>query len=821
MSDFSQEFRYGLRQVRRSPGFFAIATLLIAIGIAATTQIFTLVDALLLRPLPVRDPHNLVQLLEQQPKRPAEPYFDYRFYRQLARSSSTLFKIVGQIDTTRALERRGVAERIHTVAVTESFFSDLGVVPLLGRVPGSGDDHVAVLSYAYWSRSFGRDPKVLGQVVRLQGHGYTIVGVTPEAFTGTTVDSSPDLWMPYANLPEFSRTPTHNLDHYAIEIIARLRPGVSEAQAQQEAAAFWNRYMQEAALSNPSDYKGLKRGRLEVHSIAHGVSPIRAQSKTALLLLLAGTGLLLLMVCANVAGLLLSRATARERETAVRAALGASRGRILRQWLVESSLLTAAGGCAGVLIAYATMPILMRWMPPAHGMGFDPAEIRTLALNLSLDFRVAAFSLAVCVLTAVFCGVAPAWRSSRLDITMALKSTIGDRRNRLFQSMLSGFQVALCTTLLISAGLIIRSLSNLRTSDAGFDRDHVTVFSIDPYVRGYDSQTNWSFQQRLMNGVTNLTGVESAALADRGLMRGIGLGNSVVFPGQRGEGIINTSVNSVSPDYFAVMGIHVLAGRNFGPSDMAEEGTVAKVIVNEAFVRRFLNGRDPLGKEFGTGQRFVKPEYEIIGVVNDTKYRSLREVPPPIFYYDGFGPKAYPDRFILHVRSHGDPNDVIEPVRQLLRSIDPELPLFQVSTLSEEVDQSLWQEHLLAVLTSCFGAFALSLSAIGLYGILAYFVARRQREIGLRMALGANSRDVIWLVVRRVIPILGMGVLAGAALSSLATAWVRSFLYDVQPFDLVANIAAILLLVVIGIGGAAVPAFRAMRLDPSSTLRQE
>lgn len=456
------------------------------------------------------------------------PYFDYRFYQQLARSSSTLFKTVGQIDTTRALERSGLAERIHAVAVTESFFSDLGVVPLLGRLPGAGDNHVAALSHAYWSRSFGRDPKVLGQVLGLQGHPYTIVGVTPEAFTGTTVDSSPDLWMPYANLLDFSRTPNPNLDRYGIEIVTRLRPGVSEAQAQQEAAAFWNRYMQEAALSNPSNYQGLKRGRLEVQSIAYGLSPIRTQSKTALLLLLAGTGLLLLMVCANVGGLLLSRATARERETAVRVALGASRGRILRQWLMESLLLTVTGGCAGVTIAYAGMPILMSWMPPAHGIGFDPAEIRTLTLHFSLDFRVAAFSLAVCVLTTVFCALAPAWRSSRSDINMALKSAIGDRRNRLFQSVLSGFQVALCTTLLISAGLIIRSLSNLRASDAGFDPDRVTVFSTHPHVRGYDSQRTWSLQQRLMNGARNLRGAEGAALANRALMRGVGLGNSVV-----------------------------------------------------------------------------------------------------------------------------------------------------------------------------------------------------------------------------------------------------------------------------------------------------
>ena len=269
------------------------------------------------------------------------------------------------------------------------------------------------------------------------------------------------------------------------------------------------------------------------------------------------------------------------------------------------------------------------------------------------------------------------------------------------------------------------------------------------------------------------------------------------------------------------MGIHLLMGRNFGLSDQVEEGKPDKVIVNEAFVQKFLNGRNPLGAKFDTGRQFVKPEHEIIGVVNDTKYRSLHEVPPPIYYLYGFGPNAYPDAFILHIRSHGDPHAIVEPVRRVLRSIDPEVPIYQTATLSEEIDQSLWQERLLVALTSCFGVFALSLSAIGVYGILVYFVARRQQEIGLRMALGANSRHVIWLVVRRVVPILSLGILAGMGMSALAGAWVRSLLYGVPPIDPMTNITAILLLLTIGLGGAVIPALRALRVDPSSTLRQE
>ena len=373
----------------------------------------------------------------------------------------------------------------------------------------------------------------------------------------------------------------------------------------------------------------------------------------------------------------------------------------------------------------------------------------------------------------------------------------------------------------MSAGLMTRSLSNLRNLDTGFNRDHVVIFSVDPHFRGYDSQQSWSLQQRLVEGARTLPGVESAALAGRALMRGIGLGSAIVFPGQRGDGIINTSMNAVGPEYFDVMGMHVLSGRDFAASDAMKDGTLAHVIVNEAFVRKFFNGQSPIGKQFATGKVFEKPQYEIVGVVNDTTYRSLREIPPPIYYEYGFGPTRYPNTFILHVRTHGDPRAIIQPMRQLLQSIDSTLPFYQVATLSEEIDRSLWQERLLVVLTSSFGVFALTLSAIGLYGILAYFVSARRREIGLRMALGARSSQVIWLVSRRVAPALATGIIAGAILSLLTGTWIGSLLYGVQPFDAVSTGAALLLLVAVGIGASAAPAFRAFRTDPASTLRQE
>jgi predicted permease len=808
-----------LRQIRQSPGFFIVAKLLLSLGIAATTLIFTLVDALLLKPLPVRDPQDLVQLFELQQKRPAEPYFDYRFYKQLVAGSSTLFDIAGEAEVTRSLERHDTAERVHVVAVTENFFTDLGISPALGRLLRSGDDHLAVLSNSLWSNTFERDPNVIGQVVRLQGHPFTVIGVAPENFTGTTLDSSPDLWMPLANQLDFATRQNPTLDNYFVEIIARLKPGISQAQAQSETGALWNRYLQETATAD--DLRSLKRGRFSLQSIAHGVSPLRGQAKNALTLLQSGTGLLLLMVCANVGGLFLARATKRERDTAIRIALGASRRRIFRQWVSESLVVSGTAGAAGLFLSWPGVPFLMRWLPPAHGIGFDPAENRALALRPHLDLRIAAFTVGLCLLTALLCALAPGWRSSQRDIHETLTSSREGRRNNFFQTVLCGFQVALCTMLLVSAGLILHSLRNLRSANTGFDREHISLFSIDPHVRGYDKQKTWLLEQQILNSVKSVPGVEGAALAYRGLMHGIGLGTSVVFPGETGTGVINTSTNDVSPDYFDVMRIPLLEGRQFHASDTADDTKTENVIVNETFVRTFLNGKNPLGAQFDTGQRFTKPRYNVIGVAGNTKYRSLRELPPPIVYMPGFGPNSYPDTFILHVRSSGDPHAVLQPVRELLRSIDPTLPIYQVGTLSEDIDRSLWQERLLVVLTSCFGVFALALSGIGLYGILAYFVARREREIGVRMALGAGARRVVKLVVGQVAPTLLAGGFAGVLFAWLARKWVETVLYEVQPFDGFTTLGVVLLLVVMGLAGTVGPIWRALRLDPASVLRAE
>ncbi len=826
MTTLLQDLRYSFRQIRRSPGFFAAAVLLIALGVAANTLIFTLVEAVLLRPLPVRDPQNLVQLFELRPRLPAYPVFDYGLLRQIAAQSSTVTDVIGQLEDVEPLERGGVIERIHSQRVTDDFFRLLGVPATLGRVLGDGDDNVAVLSYGYWARSFGSDPGALGQTIRIQGHAFRIVGVASARFVGTTVDSGPDLWVPMRSTRYFSADPNRpanpnfDMNEASMEILARLRPGIELARAQAEVSALWSRYNQQNMPRDAQQRQVEAESRMENRSIARVRSPLRDQSSSALALLMAGTGLLLLMVSANVGGLLLARASAREKETAVRLAIGASRWQIARLCFTESLILAAAGGVLGTLAAYATLPLLMGWLPPARGIGLDLTEIRVRALELHPNWKVAAFGADVCALAAVLPAIVPAWRSSRRDLWTALKITAGDAALRRFESALCGVQIALCTLLLVFAGLVTRTLSNLRNADKGIDPAHIAIFSIDPVIARYTSAQAFTLRKRLLEGAQALPGVDAAAIANYPLMRGIGWGGWAIFPDRPPEGALNTSRNMVTRVYFETLGIRVVSGRSFNSTDSLARKP-APVVVNQAFVRKFYPGRNPLGQVFAQGRRWVAPEFEIIGVVNDTKYRSMREVPPPIYYSEGPGPDEFPGSFVLHVRAHGDPRALIPSIRQLLASIDPRLPLYEVATLTEEIDRSLWQERLLVALASCFGAFAVMLSAIGLYGILAYFVASRRREIGLRMALGAEPVHVGRLLARQLMPTLIVGLAGGAALSLAAGTWVRGVLYDVSGFDARSIVTALVTVLAVAIASAASPALRAVRVDPASTLRQE
>jgi predicted permease len=825
LDDLLRDIKYTWRQIQRSHGFFAPAVLLIALGIAVNTQIFALVDAVLLRPLPVRDPGSLVQLFLLTPGRPADPYFEYGFLRRIREHSSTLTGVVGQIELTAPSEHKGLVERVHPHAVTGDYFESLGVSPVPGRSLTSGDEQEAVLSYAFWQRSFGADPKAIGETLHLFNKLFSIVGVAPKSFTGTVIDSSADLWIPQRSSWNLADYPDRKIDDSFIdgtgmEIIGRLRPGVTLAQAQAEASGARNRYLGEIKRDTSQDLET----RLEVRSIAHGTSPFRDQASTALWMLLAGAVLLLLMVAANVGSLLLARASAREKETALMLALGASRSRIARLWVTESLILALGGGVLGIWVAWQSLPLWLRWLPPARGIGMDPSEIRVRALDLHPDLRVAAFGISVCVLVALLAGLAPAWRSARSDLWTALKAGIGDVRHRRLQSFLCALQVALCTLLLIFATLMARTLSQLRATNMGFEPLHVAIFTVDPNSARYTKEQDESLQRRLLDGAKALPGVEATAIARRALMRGIGLGVVAIFPGRPSGARLNSSINEVSPGYFETMGIGILSGHGFDSSDLTAvpKGKLTHVVVNQAFVRRFFPDGRAIGQVFATGRTWLGPAYEIIAVVKDTKYRSLREVPPATIYLPAvIGPRPFLNPFVLHVRTRGDPGETIPAVRKLLASIDSRLSFYEVATLAEEIDRSLWQERMLVALASAFGVFAVVLAGIGLYGILAYYVAGRRGEMGMRIALGALPADIGRLLLKQLVPTIVIGLGAGIALSLAAGTSVKSLLYDVAPYDPRAAAAALGTMLLIVFVAMAVPTWRVLRIDPASALRQE
>jgi len=824
MEHLAQDLRYALRQIGRAPTTFASAVLLIALGVAASTQVFAFVEAVLLRNLPVRDPQSLVQLFEIHPRIPARTFFRSILLRLIREQSSTITSVVGQIEWTAPVEHGVIRERAHPHAVTDDYFSALGVPAALGRVIAGEDEQVAVLSHAYWSRVFGGDPKVLGQTIRIYDRPFTIIGVAARDFAGTMIDSSADLWFPQRGSYNLEGNPGVRIDddyreNSFTEILGRLRPGVSISQAQAEMVVLFSRYNQELIRRKLEDKAFLQEGRLEVRSIVRGTSPLRQQSSTALWLLLVGTGLVLAMVCANIGGLLLAKASAREKETAVRLAIGASRGRIARMWFIESLLLAVTGGLVGTLVAYSSLPLLTRWLPPARGIGFDPAELRIRALDLSPDLRVLAFSIGVCALVAVLSALAPVWRLSQRDLWTALKIGMGEARHRRFQSAMCSMQVALCIVLLVFAGWMIRSLSVLRATDTGVAASAISIFSLDPANARYTKEAIVSYKRRLIDSVKALPDVENAAIAERALMRGIGYGKFAIFPDRPPEGHLNTSLNVVSPEYFDTMGMHFSAGGGFDASTLQRKP--APVVINQEFARHFFPNRDPIGQVFATGRKWVAPEFQITGVVNDTKYRSLREVPPPIYYVPDFGSLEETDTFILHVRARGDPRAVISDVQKLAASIDPRVFLYETATLTEEIDRSLWQERMLVAMAGAFGFFAMVLTAIGLYGVLAYFVTVRRREIGLRMALGATPVQIGRFLTRPLAATVGIGLVLGGALAFAASRWAQSLFYGIGPFDALSVGAALGLVAAMTCAASAPPCWRAIRLDPSQSLREE
>ena len=815
------DLRIAWRMLSRSRGFTLAAAGLLAAGIGVTTLIFSAVDAILLRPLPVRHPEQLVRFVQRVPRAGTVSRIPISIYQALHDRSTTFSAVFGEFAIDAAMSEPPPADRIRIHLCTPQFFDALGVHAALGRTLTSEDaednpgDPPAVLSYAFWQHRFNGDPNAIGKTIRLHGNLFVIVGVTPREFNGFAADTAPDVRVPLRTLSLITADLGPQGEYAYVDLGGRLKPDIALAQAQAESQAIWR-----AALDNLDEKH--RAGTydvsypLELVSLEHGFSILRDRYGAALKFLIACSTFLLLMVCTNVAGLLLGRSALRRQEIAVRLAVGATRARLVGQMLVESSLLAALGAVGGVAIAAVLTPLLARLLPPIRDLYTTRL---TLSLGIGIDRRVLLFSLAVSVATVFLFGLAPAVAASRTNLDSILR---GGRSSPLWRGRqaLILVQVTLCTLLLAGAGLLIRTFDELHNLNPGFDPDHVVTFTIDPLASGYQQEQGITFAHDLTTRIREIPGVAAVGTAEVGVMRDRGVGATIAPVGRSPSraDFLATGMNGVSPDYFETMGMRLLSGRIFTATEDFKIRPL-NAVVNQAFVRRFFPDEEPLGKRFGATapDQLADAGFQIVGVVNDAKYRSLRQpVIPMVYTLD-----QYRGALIVHVRTRVKPEEVIQPVRQAIASLDRAMPIVEIDTLAEEVDASSSGERLTAILGSIFAVLAVLLSAAGIYGLLAYAVAQRQREIGIRMALGATPGNIRELIGRQALAMVVLGVIAGLTAARTAGPLIAALLYGVTTADVRSLAGAALVSLAMAAVAAAIPAARAMRINPAAALRDD
>jgi predicted permease len=792
----THDLRYAVRTLRRSPGFAIAVILCLSLGIGANTAIFSLLDAALLRPLPVGNPDELVVV--QTPGAGARrsssfSYPSFDFMRERVRSAAEIFAY-GRLSIN--LSASGVTDGASGLLVSRNYFPALRVQPVKGRAFAADDDAVVVLTDRYWRARFNADESVVGRVMTLNGVPFAIVGVAPRGFFGTVVGDAPDLFVPLDLRDRLSDSGPRlaQQNSFWLTVMARLAPGVTRQQAEAEISARHQEYVQQIGGTVSAGLRRfLEQRRIVLAPGARGDSGIGREFEVPLFVLMAAVCMVLLIGCANIATLLLTRGTARGREMAVRLAIGATRGRLVRQLLTESAVLSAVGGGLGLLLGVWSANSLT-------------AFLADRVLEVSLDGRVLGFTIVTSVAAAVLFAVAPALRATRIDLT--LKSTGPSRRAGLGRLLVPA-QVALSLTLLMGAGLFIRTLGNLRALDRGFQGDDVVIATLNPGLSRYTPERAKAFFDELLEHASRLPGVTAATVADAPLLSG------TYIDGLGVEGKdVEAALRLVGPRFFETMGIGIRAGRDFSPADSAQSQRV--VIVTESIARRYLAGRDPIGARVSVdGAKNV----EIIGVIADTKYQGLREATMNVVYLPIQQARSVDTERTLHVRTTNI-GATVPALRQLIGSIDGSLPS-RVRPFSTVVDANLARERLIATLSSCFAGLALLLTSIGLYGVIAHGVQLRTREIGIRMSLGARQGVVLWTVLRESLALVVPGLCLGGVLSFWLLRLVTAQLFDISPADPLTAAAATALLVGVAALAGYVPARRASRLDPAVALRHE
>src|SRR5216683_838741 len=812
METLWQDLRHSVRMLLKRPGFTFTVVITLALGIGANATIFTWTKAVLLAPLPgIERPDQLVEIWGATRHNSAlsTSYLDYLDFRD---RNSALSGLIAHQVLTMNLGRGDKPERVRGAVVSGNYFEVLGVKALIGRTFAPEEDRtpnshpVAVIGYGLWQRRFGSEPHAIGQKITLNEHDFTIIGVAPKNFASPFAGLALDVWTPvmmkdYVARPHFSLT---DRSSRWLMVMGRLKPGATVPQAQANIAAIASHLEKEYPQTN-------ERMGVAVYSVLQSPFSLKQDMRPALAILMAAVAVVLLIACANVANLLLARAASRRKEIAVRLALGGSRGRLVRQMLTESFVLASLGAALGLAVAFWTARSLAAFLPPyASRVTFDTRP----------DVVVFAFTLGLTVITTLLFGLAPTLHASKQDLVTAMKDNTsmvgrGPRKVSLRHALVIT-QVALSMVALISAGLFVRSLREAYKADPGFDPHGVLLASFDPFLSGYDESRGREFYRRLVERVRMLPGIQSATLARRLPFTGDGIAfASVAIDGYAPAKDEDMRLNyeTVGPQYFQTMRIPLAHGRDFDERD--QDGAPGVVIINETMARRYWPAGDALGRRI----KLTKDWLEIVGIAKDVKNRSLSEAPQPFLYLPLL--QDYRSNMILVARTTIDPEKMFQPVRAEVAALDPEIPIFDFKTFEEHVGISLFLQRMAATLLSIFGLLALSLAAIGLYGVMAYSVSQRTRELGIRISVGAKQGDVLKLILGQGLTLAVIGMIGGLITALAVTRLSGHLLYGVSASDPVTFTGIAVLLLGVASAASYFPARRATKVDPMIALRTD
>jgi predicted permease len=810
LEELLQDLRYGARMLMKKPGFTVVAVLTLGLGIGANTAIFSLVNTVLLRPLPIAQPEQVVTLNNGLPGRASFPLMGYVEYKDYRDRNQALAGLAAFSAAPVSLSSNGINERVWSYHVTGNYFSLLGVGASLGRVIAPEDDltpgghPVVMLAYQCWQKRFGADPQIIGRSALIGGRNYTVIGVTPPEFRGTELSGNPELWFPMMMRPGIEGVSgSLNRRFPPVSTIGRLKEGMSWAQAESDlnliAAQLGREYPKAnegliILLSKPGLFGNAMRGTvLTFTAVSMGV-----------------VVLVLLLACTNLANMLLARASERHREIAIRLAIGAGRARLLRQLLTESVLLALLGCAFGLALAYGAVELARFRMPVIFG--FAP-------IDLQIDWRVLVFTLALSFLTGVLLGLLPGLQATRPDLIPALKneSALGGYRRSRLRNMLVVAQMSLSLVLLLCAGLVLRGLQRAQQIDPGFNPRNAVEVSFDLGLQQYDRERGREFQRQALERARSLPGLQAAALTARPPLGSNQLGKGVFIQGDEPKNANRAPIvltTSISLDYFRTMETRLLQGRDFTAQDVAQSPPVA--IVNEAFARRFWPGENPIGKRFNfTTGNWI----EIVGVAQDGKYSSVDEKPESFVYL----PLAqnYESKVTLIARGAGDPHLLTATIRKEIHGLDENLPLYDARTMLEHMELPLQPALIAATALGGFGALALLLAAVGVFGVMSNAVTQRTREIGVRIALGAGSMEILKLIVGQGALLVGIGVVIGLGAAVLGTRLLANYLFGLSALDPLTFVGVTALLTATAFLACYLPARRATKVDPMVVLRQD